>query len=167
MGRPRRRISRICVQCGQPFERRPSELTKGRGGFCSIGCSTTHRNIRDNPAKKPEVQVRISANHADVSGPNNPMYGRRGKEAPGYIDGRNSIGGVRWRQVALAERPPICERCGRKPSNPKNLHIHHKDQNRDNNSPDNLEVLCSTCHNRTHALPRDRRGRFVSLQKAR
>ena len=35
-----------------------------------------------------------------------------------------------------------CEKCDTK----KNLEIHHIDKNRDNNSRNNLKVLCKTCH---------------------
>ena len=53
-----------------------------------------------------------------------------------------------------------CERCGdkRDVEQPR----HHKDRNRKNNKPSNLEVLCCACHNKEH-MPernRDRLGRF-------
>ncbi len=35
-----------------------------------------------------------------------------------------------------------CERCG----STKNLMVHHKDGNRKNNKPSNLETLCWSCH---------------------
>ena len=38
-----------------------------------------------------------------------------------------------------------CARCGYCEST-SSLHIHHIDQNHDNNSPDNLIVLCANCH---------------------
>ena len=39
-----------------------------------------------------------------------------------------------------------CQYCGKT----KNLHIHHKDANRENNTQENLVVLCQTCHGITH-----------------
>ena len=39
-----------------------------------------------------------------------------------------------------------CVICG----DTKNLHIHHKDKNKHNDSLDNLIVLCSQCHNSIH-----------------
>lgn len=32
------------------------------------------------------------------------------------------------------------------------LIVHHKDRNRKNNSVENLELLCASCHNKTHPL---------------
>lgn len=38
-----------------------------------------------------------------------------------------------------------CMNCGSE----KNINVHHKDGNRRNNNPDNLRILCSSCHHRT------------------
>lgn len=42
--------------------------------------------------------------------------------------------------------PKECERCG----STKNLLVHHKDRDRYNNNPDNLERLCKSCHQKEH-----------------
>jgi hypothetical protein len=39
-----------------------------------------------------------------------------------------------------------CELCGRK----QNLRIHHKDKNCRNNTPNNLIVICESCHRQLH-----------------
>ena len=39
-----------------------------------------------------------------------------------------------------------CERCGVT----ERLHVHHKDKNPLNDSPQNLQVLCSKCHAKVH-----------------
>lgn len=54
-----------------------------------------------------------------------------------------------------------CERC---PST-KNLLTHHKDRNRYNNAPENLERLCKKCHQKEHRLDRDASGKFISSHK--
>jgi 5-methylcytosine-specific restriction endonuclease McrA len=46
------------------------------------------------------------------------------------------------RYVARLNRKDKCEKCG----TTKNLNIDHKDGNRSNNNPDNLETLCWPCH---------------------
>lgn len=157
-----------CLQCGKHFLVRKCYTKRGQGKFCSTSCGTTYRNIIDNPSKSESTRIKISANHADVSGVNNPMYGRKGSNAPSYIDGRNSIlgykGGDIWRKIALINKPHICEICGEKASG-KRLHIHHKDKNHSNNSLDNLMVVCVNCHNNViHKRLRDDLGRFTSLE---
>ena len=89
MGRKKVRVVKNCLQCEKEFEARPSEIKKSGGKFCSRSCATTYRNIHNNPTKDAKVREKISKNHADVSGRKNPMHGRRGKLAPGYIDGSN------------------------------------------------------------------------------
>jgi len=47
----------------------------------------------------------------------------------------------------------VCERCDRK-STSRKFPVHHIDRNRENNSIENLEVLCPTCHAREHTFER-------------
>jgi len=74
-----------CIECGRNFYVRKCYQKRGQGKFCSVSCSTKYRNKHNNPAWLPEVREKISKNHADVSGKNNPMYGRKGTLAPSYI----------------------------------------------------------------------------------
>ena len=39
-----------------------------------------------------------------------------------------------------------CERCG----STRNVDVHHKDRNHLNNTPENLELLCRSCHMKEH-----------------
>ena len=60
-----------------------------------------------------------------------------------------------YRAQALRLYPKICARCGREFSgeNLRELTVHHKDHNHDNNPPDgsNWELLCLYCHDNEHA----------------
>jgi 5-methylcytosine-specific restriction endonuclease McrA len=60
-----------------------------------------------------------------------------------------------YRGQALKMYPWICARCGREFSGKKlrELTVHHKDHNHDNNPPDgsNWELLCVYCHDNEHA----------------
>jgi uncharacterized metal-binding protein YceD (DUF177 family) len=51
--------------------------------------------------------------------------------------------------------PHVCARCGREFSGKKlrELTVHHKDHNHDNNPPDgsNWELLCIYCHDHEHS----------------
>jgi hypothetical protein len=59
-----------------------------------------------------------------------------------------------YRARALKMFPHVCASCGREFSgkNLKELTVHHKDHNHDNNPPDgsNWELLCIYCHDHEH-----------------
>jgi hypothetical protein len=59
-----------------------------------------------------------------------------------------------YRGQALKLYPWICGRCAREfdPTNVKELTVHHRDHNHDNNPPDgsNWELLCIYCHDNEH-----------------
>ena len=54
-----------------------------------------------------------------------------------------------------------CEICGSK----ENLCVHHKDKNRHNNHPSNLQTLCRKCHTKEHFIlkniKRNSKGQFT------
>lgn len=54
------------------------------------------------------------------------------------------------RKTLIEERGLTCESCGRSISISKHLHMHHIDRNRNNNTDDNLILLCATCHHKQH-----------------
>ena len=68
-----------------------------------------------------------------------------------------------YRERALKLYPWICGRCGREFSGARlrELTVHHKDHNHDNNPPDgsNWELLCLYCHDNEHARQLDSAGR--------
>jgi len=59
-----------------------------------------------------------------------------------------------YREKALNMYPHVCGRCGREFSGKrlKELTVHHRDHNHDNNPPDgsNWELLCIYCHDNEH-----------------
>ena len=59
-----------------------------------------------------------------------------------------------YRERSLKMYPHICARCGREFAGKKlrELTVHHKDHNHDNNPPDgsNWELLCLYCHDNEH-----------------
>jgi len=76
-----------------------------------------------------------------------------------------------YRERALKLFPWICGRCGREFSGTRlrELTVHHKDHNHDNNPPDgsNWELLCLYCHDNEHSRVLEeeaRRGNSASQQ---
>jgi hypothetical protein len=67
-----------------------------------------------------------------------------------------------YREQALKILPWICARCGREfpAKRLRELTVHHKDGNHDNNPPDgsNWELLCIYCHENEHARVEDARA---------
>ncbi len=63
--------------------------------------------------------------------------------------------GEDYRERALKLFPWVCAKCGREFNgrNLKELTVHHKDHNHDNNPPDgsNWELLCIYCHDNEHS----------------
>jgi hypothetical protein len=67
-----------------------------------------------------------------------------------------------YRGQALKLFPWICGRCAREfdHTNVRELTVHHKDHDHDNNPPDgsNWELLCLYCHDNEHQRQLDRAG---------
>ena len=60
-------------------------------------------------------------------------YDQAGKKNNNYKNGISTY---------TQHKKGACEQCGSK----KNLMVHHKDGNRKNNEPSNLQTLCWSCH---------------------
>lgn len=63
--------------------------------------------------------------------------------------------GYSWR--ARKHLKPSCEACG----SARSLEAHHVDQEKSNNQPENIQTLCSPCHDFWHAMAK-RVGRAVA-----
>lgn len=76
-----------------------------------------------------------------------------------------------YREQSLRIHPWVCARCGRQFTlkNLKELTVHHKDHNHDNNPPDgsNWEHLCVYCHDAEHGRFDEESGDYVELPEER
>lgn len=150
-------VSKNCLHCGKEFKVPDCRMNTAK--FCSHSCAITYRNLTDNPSKRENVRKKISLNHANVSGENNPMYGRKGRLAPSYKDGRNSFKGEIYSKILQAHGvKKECKICG----SIDKIHVHHIDGNHENNEITNLVYLCCKCHNTiAHKTIRNEKGQFV------
>ena len=65
--------------------------------------------------------------------------------------GGRSCGFISKTSLEVKGQREKCEICGiSKEELNKRMYIHHKDGNRLNNSPENLEVECPSCHAKRH-----------------
>jgi hypothetical protein len=163
-----------CQQCGKQVYSQPNRPRK----FCSWSCATIAKNLSDrNPAY-----------HRDVSGANNPMYGKPGQvgEANGMY-GRTGSANPNWhggRKVRkdgyvlvvapkdhpypadassgmayILEHRLIMEQHLGRYLEPAEV-VHHIDENPSNNAIDNLRLYSSQADHIREAHPtRQRRSR--------
>ena len=90
------------------------------------------------------------------------MYGRKGVLSPSYIDGRNNFKGSTYQKIMQVNNiVKKCSICG----NTKNVHVHHIDEDHNNNDFDNLIYLCYLCHNKKHKKDRDNKARFLKKER--
>lgn len=75
-----------------------------------------------------------------------------------------------YREQALKLYPWICGRCAREftRENLRELTVHHRDHNHDNNPPDgsNWELLCIYCHDNEHSRHLEADAGYSSAEPA-
>jgi hypothetical protein len=115
-----------CDYCGETFYRSQSNLKKSKSGLRF--CSRVCKDLAQ----------RIENGNPQI---HPPHYG-------------NGISGWNYREVARKHHPKKCNRCGYEEL-PGILRVHHKDRDRSNSDPENLEILCPNCHEIDHYLAGD------------
>lgn len=86
-------------------------------------------NTEPRPVREQTTCSRACSNTYYRSGDNHPRYNK---------------GKTLYRKEAIEHYGALCSRCGF--DNLLALDVHHKDRNRENNSLENLEVICCNCH---------------------
>jgi hypothetical protein len=139
----------ICQNCKKPFRVEQKELRRGNGLYCGRRCASSvkswaHMSKRNN------------------YGPNNYAWkGGRTLHAKGYIyayapDHPRASNGYVFEHILVAEK-----KLGRYllPGETP----HHKNFIKDDNRPENIEILSAKDHGRLHVqkMTRDARGRFL------
>jgi ribosomal protein L37E len=115
-----------CAFCGLIFTRSQSNLSKSKSGL--YFCS---RSCKDKAQRLESGNPQIHP----------PHYG-------------TGTSGWGYREVARKHHPLKCNRCGYDEL-PGILRVHHKDRDRTNSDPKNLEILCPNCHEIDHYLTGD------------
>ncbi len=152
----------LCSYCNTTYNRDISKVNEakklGRKSYCSkqcqnsaqtkkqaFKCSNCDKDIYKIPAeiKKSKSGNAFCGRSCAISF-NNHKY-KIGENHPNYKNGRQA-----YRKLAFSLKEAKCEICGY--SNKAILQVHHKDEDRSNNSIDNLEILCPTHHSERHLL---------------
>lgn len=129
----RNRIDLHCGSCNNPITRNPFRLKNAKSGllFCSRQCKDRAQRLDGRPELHPLHYGTARGDRSDV-----------------------------YRPIAFENHGKLCNRCGYD-RHEEVLRVHHRDRNKRNRKPENLEVLCPTCHDEEHFLARD--GRFNKL----
>lgn len=155
-----------CLNCDHDFVVKENEInrrnkSKYRGRFCCRTCSS----IFWGKIKKEKIKVNnVTCSYCNkdfyvkkcriTSSKNNIFFCCREHKdlAQSLRFGLTKIhpphygisdGQYRYREEAFCGENKECK-CGLKYKGL--LHVHHKDADRKNNNPDNLEIVCPTCH---------------------
>lgn len=164
--------NRTCERCGTGFCARQKDIDAGFGKFCSRKCAGASRKGVSIKEKIPNTKCAYCGNlfykvasrqsssslyfccreHKDLGQKlQNDIkdiwpthYGMTEKDGR-LVPRDNPNIRTHYRTTALEMGLNECERCGYD-KYPAILHVHHKDHNRSNNEPSNLEILCPRCH---------------------
>lgn len=172
------KVKIICTFCKKEVEICSSEQKRGGGKFCSKQCSGKyHSSLPRKNDDKTNHNVQCAAcetsfykSKSRLKTSKSGLYfcSRKCKDSSQKIGGIKEImpahfgtGKIDYRKIAFEKNEQVCKRCGydKYPI----MVVHHKDRNRENSHPDNLEVLCSRCHDEEHFLAKD--GRWGSNKK--
>ena len=141
-----------CLDCG-------TELKSYYSKYC-IYCALKGER---SPTKRPEVRLKMSKNHADVSGKNHPMFGKKRPKHSKWMSLFMGGTGIpyensdypeeyfRIRKSILKRDNNICKLCeqhGNKKNN--RIEVHHIDYNKNNNKERNLITTCHKCNDKVN-----------------
>jgi hypothetical protein len=167
-------ISKNCLNCTITFNASLKEHKRGKAKFCSMKCSGENQTKNTIP-KQPNCScaacgTEFYKSYSKLKGSKSGLYfcSRACKDKSQRLGGIEEIMpphygtgkiGYTYRDIAFQNHESKCNRCGYD-KYIKVLHVHHKNRNRSDASPGNLEILCPTCHLEDHFLAGD--GPFTS-----
>lgn len=160
-----------CDCCGKLLKRTQSELYRNKQNFCSQSCAAKINNkarkqiklcvscgkpLKRNGAKFCSNACQFDKQYIDFvsdwkSGKNDGTTSSDMKVLSGYI-----------RRYLFEKYESKCSICGWSEVNPYTgripLEVHHIDGDADNNSEDNLSLVCPNCHSLTESYRGANRG---------
>lgn len=141
-----------CVVCNLEYTKQKRQLNDY--GTCSLQCTSVAKgnSILTNCAhcnkqifkKKSDVEISKSGKFFCSRDCKDTAQSYMKEIQPAHYGSGTSS----YRERAFRHYKNVCNNCGY--SNKDALEVHHKDKNRDNNSIENLEILCANCHTLIH-----------------
>jgi hypothetical protein len=153
-----------CDICGKLVYRRPCQLQTGSGrAFCSMACYGVSCR-KEKPCVICGKPILRSLNRKTCS----RSCSNKNRAGIKY-GGRAPKDKVKSQQALkirlLRDRGGKCERCGY--DKYEILQVHHKNRDRNDNSIENLELICPNCHYEEHLLEKSWLKGFLEKQKTR
>ena len=128
---------KACRNCNKDYK------TKGPA---SLYCNACAISVGKEKLKLSRIKSELKRGTLVGIGSGN-YFGKYNTKHPSYKNG------ISWyRDIAKNKSQDACSRCAINLdfSNQYMWCVHHIDHNRNNNSPDNLELLCKRCHQLEH-----------------
>jgi len=146
-----------CKQCKEPFYTKPSWIKLGYGKYCSSSCQYAGRKtgkviacfLCQKTAYRPKKQLTKSKSKKYFCSKSCQTIWRnqlfKGEQHPNWKEGKHiDYRGLMSKYLVKA----VCRLC--KERDTRVLCVHHLDQNRKNNTIENLVWLCYNCHHLVH-----------------
>lgn len=162
-----------CEACGESFETYPSRIKRGGGRFCSRDCAHPKRGEDRECAACGEVfyvqAAKIRAGYGFYCSNEcaDPGRGCELDEHPNWSGGEYiDVKGYRWvlcddGSYVAEHRLVMEQKLGRRLK--QDEHVHHRNENKLDNRPSNLEVINSSehavYHNKKRAKDRKRKSK--------
>lgn len=161
------KIDRLCDHCQKPYLAEPRYLNRGQGLYCSSACSAVAVGLKNRKTHEPNLECALCG----IAFYRNPSSHANSKSGlffccRAHKDEAQRMGGMKdimpphygttlasYREIAFRTYPIRCAGCGYD-KHPEVLEVNHKDIDRSNNSAENLEILCPTCHDEFHFVTR-------------
>jgi hypothetical protein len=166
-------ITQTCQNCKIFFEALLKEVKRGNGKYCSKICSNesikNKQILKYSKINQPNVECSYCKKmfyknkHRQKFSKSGMFFCcREHKDLAQTLQfGLKEIqpthfgtGGSSYREIAFRSKKHKCERCPYD-KHPEILEVHHKDRDRENNTIENLEILCPNCHMEEHFLNKD------------
>ena len=164
-------IEKNCNHCGKLHTTTQREITRGFGKYCSLRCAGAANSVL-----RKQLYTKLHAPNVQCAQCKKAFYKRtsrqKGSKSGLFFccrackDTAQRIGGIKeitpphygatvglynYRNRALLTLQNKCDICGYNRI-PQILQVHHKSGDRSDNSLNNLQILCPTCHQEVHFL---------------
>lgn len=153
----------ICKLCSKTFKAKPSWIKNGGGKFCSRACAHTSNRKGTMVSCFTCGSESYKQRRAINGSKSGKLFCSKSCQTKWrnteFINEKhaNWKGGLHaYRRIKTQSGDAeICTLC--KISDKRILAVHHVDENRKNNTIENLQWLCHNCHHLVHHYPKERK----------